>query len=347
MPAIAPTRLPTAPYLAVKGGPPPDGRRPVATSSQVRLPPLSNIRAFEAALRLGSFERASEELSLTASAVGKRVATLESLLGEKLLVRRGRGVSGTVAGIEYARQVQAALGLLSSVALHQRGTIRPQRLHVSAPSAFVRGLLLPNLAAFQDAHPHVEIELSLSTSRGADEAKADLQVGFISRASHTGLDLLDEPLIVVGTPGYAREAGLRHPADLRHAKLIRCAFEPWQPWFAQAGLDWPEPCAGLQVADPALALEAAVCGMGVALARPSLAREWLDNGTLHPLFGIGIVPSTRYTLLPSARAEVLDAADAFSNWLRELCARVSRARSAAPDPLLVGKAFRAHTDCHP
>ena len=85
----------------------------------VRLPPLPGILAFEAALRLGSFERASEELSLTASAVGKRVATLEARLGTRLLVRRGRGVSGTAVGLEYAQQVREALGLLSAVRLHR------------------------------------------------------------------------------------------------------------------------------------------------------------------------------------------------------------------------------------
>ena len=43
-------------------------------SKDVRLPPLAAIQAFEAAARLGSFERASEELFVTASAIGKRIA---------------------------------------------------------------------------------------------------------------------------------------------------------------------------------------------------------------------------------------------------------------------------------
>ncbi len=347
MPAAASSWRPPAPYLAAPGGHLLDGERHVrggAASNHVRLPPLPNIRAFEAALRLGSFERASEELSLTASAVGKRVATLEALLGEKLLVRRGRGVSGTATGIEYARQVQAALGLLSSVALHRRESLRIQSLHVSAPPAFARGVLLPNLASFQNAHPQVEIELSLSSPRaGAGETDADLLVEFVSRTAQTGPDLLDEELVVVSTPGYARDTGLRRPADLRHVKLVRCAFEPWRPWFGRAGLDWPEPRAGLQVAEPGLALEAAVCGMGVALARPSLAREWLESGALQPLFGIGVAPATRYALRPCTRAEVLDASRAFSQWLRELCGHACGddvRTGLTPD--MAGKAFRAH-----
>ncbi|MFM7505188.1 MAG: LysR family transcriptional regulator, partial [Rubrivivax sp.] len=55
-----------------------------------RLPSVDGLRAFEAAARLGSFERAADELHVTASAVSKRVAVLEELVGAPLFVRGAR-----------------------------------------------------------------------------------------------------------------------------------------------------------------------------------------------------------------------------------------------------------------
>ena len=59
------------------------------------------IQAFEAAARFGSFDKASEELNISASAVGKRITALEALIGASLFARGARGVSLTAAGREY------------------------------------------------------------------------------------------------------------------------------------------------------------------------------------------------------------------------------------------------------
>ncbi|MCK3515919.1 LysR family transcriptional regulator, partial [Escherichia coli] len=67
-------------------------------SKDVRLPPLAAIQAFEAAARLGSFERASEELFVTASAIGKRIAALEAQLDVTLFIRSSRGATLSAAG---------------------------------------------------------------------------------------------------------------------------------------------------------------------------------------------------------------------------------------------------------
>ena len=54
--------------------------------SDLRLPSIDGLRAFDAASRTGSFERAADELHITASAVSKRISTLEDLLGVILLL---------------------------------------------------------------------------------------------------------------------------------------------------------------------------------------------------------------------------------------------------------------------
>src|SRR4051794_11361807 len=90
------------------------------TPPELRLPSIDGLRAFEASARLGSFERAAEELHVTASAIGKRVATVEELLGTALFTRASKALALTPTGKEYLAQVSGALALLAAMPLHQR-----------------------------------------------------------------------------------------------------------------------------------------------------------------------------------------------------------------------------------
>ena len=59
-------------------------------AQDIRFPSIDGLRAFEASARLGSFERAGDELALGASAIAKRVATVEELLGTALFSRQAK-----------------------------------------------------------------------------------------------------------------------------------------------------------------------------------------------------------------------------------------------------------------
>src|SRR5947207_12544731 len=61
------------------------------------LPPLSALRAFEAAARLQSFSKAAAELSVTPAAVSHQIHALEADLGVKLFDRRSRAVELTAS----------------------------------------------------------------------------------------------------------------------------------------------------------------------------------------------------------------------------------------------------------
>ncbi len=291
---------------------------PPAPRPDLRLPSIDGLRAFDAAVRLGSFERAADELAITASAVSKRVATLEDLLATPLLQRTGKALALTAAGKEYLAQVRAALGLLAAMPLHQRTAQRLKRLRVTTPPTFARQILVPRLERFTAAHPEIELEVLLSIpSLDVAGPESDIEVRAGDRAS--GSLLLDDRVLPVAAPALIdRLPPLRRPADLAAAPLLRTPLEPWTPWFQAAGLDWPEPATGPKLVDLGLTLEAAVSGQGVALARPSLARHWLATGTLRPLFAITTPASHPYLLLPHVEA---GAAGVFARWLRAECAQ--------------------------
>lgn len=286
-----------------------------------RLPSMDGLRAFEAAARLGSFELAGDELSVTAGAIGKRVATLEALLGVNLFTRGAGGLALTSTGKEYLAQVSGALGLLAGMPLHQRAGQRAERLRVTAPPTFARQVLVPRLHEFTAAHPGIDIEVLLSVPF-LDSAKADcdIEVRHGPTASLGGTVLMADVVLPMAAPELLqRLPPLRQPADLAPAPLLRTPIEPWRPWFAAAGLDWPEPSQGPRLVDLGMTLEAAVSAQGVALARPSLAEGWLSRGALVPLpFGITATPASQYQLMPHVRG---GAAAAFAQWLTAACAQ--------------------------
>lgn len=288
-------------------------------STDLRFPSIEALRAFEAAARLGSFERAADELAITASAVSKRVAALEDLLGSPVFQRGARALQLTAAGREYLGQVGQVLALLAGMPQHRRAQQRLSKLRVSTPPTFARQILVPHLPGFTEAHPEVELEVVLSIPY-LDSPGAEADVEVRNGAGLPGTLLLRDRILPMASPALLqRLPPLRSPADLAHAPLLRTPLEPWTPWFQAAGLDWPEPTRGPKLVDLGLTLEAAVSGQGVALGRPTLARHWLETGALRPLFGIHAEPANRYMLLPHVAG---GPAQAFAQWLCQTCAQI-------------------------
>jgi len=287
--------------------------------ADLRYPSLEGLRAFEAAARLGSLERAAELLSISASAVSKRISTLEELLGAPLLTRQAKPLTLTAAGKEYLAQVRPALELLAAVPQHQRAAQGRARLRISAPPTFARQILVPALPEFSAAHPGLELELVLSIPF-LDEAAPEAELEIRNADLAKGQVLLQDRVTPMAAPALlAAHPPLREPADLRGLPLLRTPLQPWAPWFAAAGLAWPEPDSGTRFVDLGLTLEAAVCGQGVALARPSLALPQLRSGALRTLFPIGVPAELPYGLVQHSDSA---AAEAFAAWLHGHCARL-------------------------
>jgi LysR family transcriptional regulator, glycine cleavage system transcriptional activator len=295
-----------------------------------RLPSIDGLRAFEVVARLGSLERAGEQLNITASAVSKRIATVEDLIGAPLFERNfnrsGKTLSLTATGTEYLAQVSAALALLQAMPLHQRASQRQQRLRVTAPPTFARQILVPHLVEFTQQHSLVELELVLSipyldAATTATRTTADIEIRNGDAKAAGGTPLMQDTLIPMASPKLiAQHPALAHPSDLKTWPLLRTPLEPWTPWFRAAGLNWPEPQSGPKLVDLGLTLEAAVSGQGVVLARPSLARAWVASGALKPLFGITALPVHGYYVMPF---EGGGTAQEFAAWVGALCERVA------------------------
>ena len=282
----------------------------------VRLPSTDGLRVFEAAARLGSFERAGDELGITASAVSKRVAALDELLGTPLLTRGPKALALTATGAEYLAQVGGPLEMLATLPLHRRTVQLGERLRISTPPTFARQILVPRLPEFVALHPRLDIEVVLSIPfLGGAGAEADVEVRFGTEGTPP---LMVERVLPLAAPSLlARLPPPRSAADLARGPLLRTPIEPWAPWFAAAGIERDEPHHGPKWVDLGLTLEAAVAGQGIALGRPSLARPWLASGALVAPFELDAASDSQYRL---AAAPASPAAQAFAGWLADVCA---------------------------
>lgn len=288
----------------------------------IRLPPVHALSAFEAAARLGSFAVAAEELCITPSALSHRIRLLEDFVGERLFLRDGRTVTLSEFGRRYLDVVRAALRTLTDFPLPHRSAPAQPRIKVTVPPTFARCLLVPRLADFTAAHPDIVVELFLSVplyDLSLSESDVEVRFGAGKYPDLVTEKLYEEPTFAVASPQYLEKiGGLKTPAELQKATLLRSALEPWQPWFEVAGLDWPEPSTGLRLDDLGLLLEAVRYGHGVALTRKHFVQNLIATGEIVQLFEdvqLKIPPHAYYVVYEQQapeRPEVL----AFIEWLR-------------------------------
>src|SRR5215472_16798670 len=149
----------------------------------IRLPPLTTLRAFEAAARRLSFKEAADELGLTPTAISHQIRLLEEHCGKKLFRRRPRPLALTDAGARLFPEIRSGFQTFAAAlsSLDARGDIRP--LRVTTTNAFASRWLVPRLKLWRKAHE----ELGLSII-GADRVvrldadEADLAIRYARSA---------------------------------------------------------------------------------------------------------------------------------------------------------------------
>lgn len=251
-----------------------------------RLPPLQTLRAFEAAGRLLSMTRAAEELHLTHGAISRHIATLEGDLGTPLFLRLTRRIVLTEAGADFHAVVARLLGELASEAQRLRGDDRGNRLCISTSVSFASKWLAPRLPSLKASCPQFDVHMDVT------DLNVDLRAGHVDTAIRYGYGrypnvmaerILEESVTPVCSPAYSADrGGFASPADLLRCTLMHEAgmLANWEQWFALAGLGRRRPPRGPTFSHGSMAVEAAIRGEGMALARSTLVADDIAAGRL-------------------------------------------------------------------
>ena len=292
-----------------------------------RLAHLNALRAFEATARLGSYVRAADELAVTAAAVGQQVRMLEEHFGSALFERQGKKLVLTEAARAVLPDIKDAFDRLAQAANRLRETRHADLVTVTLPRSFTAKWLIPRIEAFSMAHPEVDLRLD-TTDRLVDLLRENIAVGIrYGTGRYPGLDatllMADEVFPVCSPSLLTRMRKLREPDDLAHFKLIHdttmeshTSFPTWTTWLKAAGARRVDARRGLRVNSPIMALQAAIDGQGVALARSVTAADDLREKRIIRPFRFACATNYSYYLLYPAGLPLSQAASAFCRWIK-------------------------------
>ena len=298
----------------------------------VPLPSLNGLQVFEAAARHLSFTRAAAELNVTQTAVSHQIRRLEEQLGLRLFLRQNRALALTRAAEDYLPAVRSAFEDLRRATERLRRRADDDVLTVSTTVSLAAKWLVPRLAAFQQAHPGIEVRISTGTRLVDFRTEAiDVAIRF-GRGHWPGLRadwLMAEDIFPVCSPGLlAGDQPLRQPADLAHHTLLHVDTrrDEWQLWLTAAGL--PASMAGgrgLVFDHRLMALQAAMDGLGVALGSTRMTDADLATGRLVVPFNTVPLPQEAgYYLVAPPETAATPKIAVFREWLVSVTAALDQ-----------------------
>lgn len=257
---------------------------------------LGRARSLHAVARHGTVSAAAAALHLTPSALSQQLAKLEREIGQPLLVRRGRGVALTDAGVLLAEHTEVILARMAQVETElqaQRGQVTG-RMAIAAFATATRTILPAALRQLRQQHPHLRLESHEHEPAPALTLlmRGEVDVAVIDEWFRPHPDL-PEGIQAVHLLDDVTDLAL--PADHWLADtdqvigLGTCADERWITWGEGAfGHDWlrrelrhhrPEPVFAHTAGEHQTLLALVAAGLGIALV-PRLGRGPLPAGVV-------------------------------------------------------------------
>ncbi|MGE8289006.1 MAG: LysR family transcriptional regulator [Stenotrophomonas sp.] len=286
------------------------------------LPSLNALRAFEAAARLRSVSHAAAELHVTHGAVSRQLRALEEELGVTLFERDGRGIRPTAAGHRLLEATSGAFAQLRDCVAALRRPARNAAFVLGCPGSLLARWVIPRLQALQRDLPGLTLHLAAQDGdfpprlEGMDAAlllgQAPWPAGW--QVHHLATERIGPVFSpsLIGAHALARqplEALLSH--ELLHT---RSRPQAWPTWAALNDLDPGQLRYGTGFEHLYYQLEAAVAGIGIAIAPEPLVAEDLVNGRL--IAPWGFVDTEGSWALCTAGNGDDPRVDALSAWLQ-------------------------------
>ncbi|MEX5342180.1 LysR family transcriptional regulator [Pseudomonas sp. I2] len=286
------------------------------------LPPLNALRAFEATARLNSVSLAAEALHVTHGAVSRQIKVLEEHLGVALFVKDGRGIKLTDAGIRLRDASGEAFDRLRGVCAELSRDVGEAPFVLGCSGSLLARWFIPRLGRLQADLP--ELRLHLSAGEGdLDPRRPGLDALLVYAEPPWPADmhvhvLAEERIGPVLSPLYSGFERLRHaPARaLLDEPLLHTTSRPqaWPTWAASQGLEPAALTFGQAFEHLYYLLEAAVAGLGVAIAPQPLVADDLRAGRLSAPWGFS--PSRAALALWVPRRAADGRAGQLAQWLR-------------------------------
>ncbi len=295
------------------------------------LPPLTELRAFEAAARLSSFKQAAAELGVTPTAISHQIKLLEQHCGQSLFRRRPRPLALTRAGEQLFPVIRDGLVAFAEALSAVRAGTTSGRLKLTATNAFAARWLVPRLPKWHQAHPRLKFDI-VGTDAVLDlkAGEADIAIRYTRRSPRDGpsTELMRDSFLVVASPKLVgRKRPILDPAEIARFPLIEAEWPStdaeapnWRRWrsIAQARrkrVPDLEALVRISFREELHAIEATIAGQGIAICSNVLIAPELASGALVQVSPLKMTGYGFYIVHRAAHPK-LAAIEAFIVWAR-------------------------------
>lgn len=294
------------------------------------LPPLTELRAFEAAARHMSFKLAAAELGVTPTAISHQIKLLERHCGQSLFRRRPRPLGLTWAGEQLFPVIRDGLESFGEALMTVRTGAANGRLRITATNAFAARWLVPRLPRWREASPRLKLDIvGTDTLLDLKAGETDIAIRYSVKPPGDGIatELIRDTFHVVASP---KLVGATHrmlsPAGLARLPLIEAEWPPtdshapsWRRWQRAArarhkAVPDLAALASISFREELHAIEAAIDGQGVAICSDVLIAPELASGALVPVSRITL-PGYGFYIVHRDGHPKLAAIKAFIAWI--------------------------------
>jgi len=307
------------------------------------LPPLSELRAFDAAARHMSFKKAADELAVTPTAISHQMRLLEEYCGQPLFRRRPRPIALTDAGNRLFSVVRDGLDSFSAafVTLRERTDNHP--LKVSATNAFACRWLVPRLPDWSRTYPSCALEV-IGTDDVLDlwtgEADVSIRYAFKPPSGLVVHELFRDRFYPICCPDLlSGGAPIRRPSDLLRFRFIHCLWPSsnpeaptWRRWSLmarQSDPDFPEigETGAMNFREELHAITAVIAGQGISILSDVVVARELESGLLVKALNLAI-PGLGFYLVHIPGHPRQAAIEALLSWMtpQDWCPKSGSAR---------------------
>ncbi|WP_112187165.1 DNA-binding transcriptional regulator DsdC [Ralstonia sp. GX3-BWBA] len=291
---------------------------------------FANLHTFLVAARYLSFQRAADELCLTASAVSHRIRRLEDALDMRLFQRLTRKITLTPEGERIFGILQKTMGELAEAFQPMTEENVEGRITVYARPSLAQCWLVPQLADFAAKYPKLSLDLRVGNDNIDFRAQnIDVAIDY-ANGEFPGLisqKLMDEHIAPVCSPAYAEQHALHgQPENVIDCTLLHdslawnhAAYDAeWTLWASKSFPDVSLPERNFTFDRSDLCTIAALNGAGIAIGRQRLVQKRIERGELVLPFGAfsQCSPYSYYLVRPPLQ-DVPLRTSVFIQWLNE------------------------------
>jgi LysR family glycine cleavage system transcriptional activator len=300
-----------------------------------KLPPLTELRAFEAAARHLSFKAAAAELGVTPTAISHQIKLLELHCGRLLFRRQPRPLTLTMAGEQLFPTIRDGFEtFMDALAMVRAGSAGAGgELRITATNAFAARWLVPRLADWRAVHPGLKLDI-VGTDAVLDLAssEADIAVRYARNPPPDGhcVELFRDTFRVVASPRLVgNSSNDLSPAELANFPLIDIYWPStdseaptWRRWQTVAHRrykDVPDLASlpNLAFREELHAIDAVISGQGIAICSDVLVGPELAAGALVEVSRLRL-PGYGFYIVHRPGNPKLASISAFSSWARSM-----------------------------